>query len=331
MDVLVYSARLYDEAFLDSANAGRHTLTFTRASLDAQTAPLAREFPAICIFVDDKATAEVIARLATGRTRLITLRSTGFNNVDLAAAARHGLDVRRVSRYSPYSVAEHAVALIQTLNRKTHRAYNRTREYNFLLDGLMGFDLHGKTVGIVGTGKIGEVLARIMTGFGCQVIAYDIAENPSCLALGVQYLPLEELLAQADIVSLHVPLFPETYHMINRETLAKTKRGQIIINTSRGGLIDTMALVEALRSGQIGAAGLDVYEEEDGLYYRDLSSDLVRDEVFSLLISFPNVIVTGHQAFFTREALQTIAATTIQNITDFEEGRASENVLRPQG
>jgi D-lactate dehydrogenase len=272
----------------------------------------------------------VLEQLASGGTGLIALRATGFNNVDLQAAAALGIDVRRVGRYSPYSVAEHAVALIQTLNRKTHRAFNRTREYNFLLDGLMGVDLHGKTVGIVGTGKIGEALASIMRGFGSRVIAYDVVENPACVALGVTYMPLAELLAESDIVSLHVPLFPDTYHIINRETLSLSKRGQIIVNTSRGGLIDTMALVEALRSGQIGAAGLDVYEEEDGLYYRDLSSDMVRDEVFSLLISFPNVIVTGHQAFFTREALQTIAETTMQNITDFEEGRTSENVLKPK-
>jgi D-lactate dehydrogenase len=328
MDVLVYSARSYDQQYLTAANGGTHNLVFQPASLDASTATLAANFPAVCCFVDDKAPAEALEVLAAGRTRLLTLRCTGFNNVDLAAAERLGITVARVLRYSPYAVAEHAVALLQTLNRKTHRAYNRTREYNFLLDGLLGFDLHGKTVGIVGTGKIGEVLSGIMKGFGCRVLAYDVVQNPACVAQGVEYLPLDELLALSDIISLHVPLLPQTRYLINGETLGKMKPGVIIINTSRGGLIDTAALIEAIKSGQVGGAGLDVYEEEDGLYYQDLSGSKTRDDIFSLLVSFPNVIVTGHQAFFTHEALTTIAETTIHNISDFAAGRTSDNVLQ---
>jgi D-lactate dehydrogenase len=328
MRVLVFSARPYDVEYLQQANAGQHELSFTADALSAESARLAQGYEAVCCFVDDHAPANVIAQLAEGGTRLLTLRSTGFNNVDLLAAEKNGITVARVSRYSPYSVAEFAVALLLTLNRKTYRAFNRTREYNFLLEGLLGFDLHGKTVGVVGTGKIGEVLCGIMQGFGCRMLAYDVQQNPACLKMGVEYLPLDELLPQCDIISLHVPLLPETRHLINAETLGKLKRGATLINTSRGGLIDTPALVAALRSGQVGAAGLDVYEEEEGLYYQDLSATPTRDDVLSTLLAFPNVIVTGHQAFFTHEALSTITATTIANISDFEDGRTSENVLR---
>jgi D-lactate dehydrogenase len=328
MRVLVFSARPYDQEYLQRANNGQHELSFTADALTTDSAWLARGYEAVCCFVDDHAPAEALAQLAENGTRLLTLRSTGFNNVDLKAAAEHGVTVARVSRYSPYSVAEFAVALLLTLNRKTYRAFNRTREYNFLLEGLLGFDLHGKTVGVVGTGKIGEVLCGIMQGFGCRVLAYDVQQNPACVAMGVQYLPLDELLPQCDIISLHVPLLPETRHLINAETLGRLKRGATLINTSRGGLIDTPALVAALRSGQVGAAGLDVYEEEEGLYYQDLSATPTRDDVLSTLLAFPNVIVTGHQAFFTHEALSTIAATTIASLNDFEAGRTSENVLR---
>lgn len=328
MNVLVFSARPYDQNYLQKANDGTHTFDFTADALTADTARLARGYEAVCCFVDDHAPAEVIERLAEGGTKLLTLRCTGFNNVDLKAAERHGITVARVLRYSPYSVAEFAVALLLTLNRKTYRAYNRTREYNFLLDGLLGFDLHGKTVGVVGTGKIGEVFCGIMQGFGCRVLAYDVQQNPRCVEIGVEYLGLDALLPECDIVSLHVPLLPETRHLINADTLGKLKRGATLLNTSRGGLIDTPALVDALRSGRVGAAGLDVYEEEEGLYYQDLSATPTRDDVLSTLLAFPNVIVTGHQAFFTHEALSTIAATTIANLSDFEQGRESENVLR---
>lgn len=330
MDVLVYDAHSYDRTFLDAANRGRHHLTYTTAQLDAHTAALAQGFPAICCFVNDRATEEVIARLASGGTRLIAQRSTGYNNIDLVAAERYGVTVMRVSSYSPYAVAEFAVGLLQTLNRRIHRAYNRTREFNFRLAGLLGRDIHGSTVGVVGTGKIGAVFARIMSGFGCSLLGYDVTQNPDCLALGMRYVSLAELLQSSDIVSLHVPLLPETYHLINRETLMLMKPDAFLINTSRGGLIDTEALIEVLRTGRIGGVGLDVYEEEEGVFFHDLSDQVITDDMLARLMTFPNVLVTGHQAFFTREAVTTIAETTIRNITDFEEGRENENILRPR-
>ena len=330
MDVLVYDAHSYDRTFLDAANQGRHRLTYTAAQLDLHTAALAQGFPAICCFVNDQATAEVIERLAANGVRLIAQRSTGYNNIDLAAAEQHGITAMRVSYYSPYSVAEFAVGLLQTLNRRIHRAYNRTREFNFRLAGLLGRDIHGSVVGVVGTGKIGAVFARIMHGFGCSLLGYDVSQNPECLALGMRYVTLEELLRSSDIVSLHVPLLPETYHLINRETLALMKPDAFLINTSRGGLIDTDALIDTLRAGRIAGVGLDVYEEEEGVFFHDLSDRVITDDTLARLMTFPNVLVTGHQAFFTREAMTTIAETTIRNITDFEEGRENENVLRPR-
>jgi D-lactate dehydrogenase len=330
MQVLVYDAHSYDREFLDAASGGSHTLSYTTAQLDEQTAALAQGIPAICCFVNDDGSEPVLRQLAEGGTRLLTLRSTGFNNVDLAAAERLGITVTRVTSYSPYAVAEFAVGLLQTLNRKIHRAFNRTRENNFRLAGLLGHDIHGKTVGVVGTGKIGVVFARIMQGFGCTVLAYDVAENPECLAIGVRYTSLEQLLSAADIVSLHVPLMPATHHLINAGTLALMKPGAMLINTSRGGLIDTEALLDALRAGRLGGVGLDVYEEEEGLFFRDLSDQIIADETFARLVTFPNVLVTGHQAFFTHEAMTTIAQTTIRNIDDFAAGRENENVLKPK-
>ena len=340
MHVFVYSTRSYDEEFLTAANQaatnqaatnqGRHTLAFSPAHLDSQTAVLAYGIPAICCFVDDDLSAPVLKQLSGGGTRLVALRCTGFNNVDLAAAQKLGMTVMRVAQYSPYSVAEFAVGLMQTLNRRIHRAYNRTREHNFRLDGLLGQDIHGKTVGIVGTGKIGAALAGIMHGFGCKLLGYDLAQNPNCLALGMHYVSPDVLLAESDIVSLHVPLTPQTHHMINATVLQEMKPGAMLINTSRGGLIDTEALIEALKSGHIGAVGLDVYEEEDGLFFQDLSDRILTDDTFARLMTFPNVLVTGHQAFFTREAMTTITATTIQNISDFEAGQDNENILKPR-
>jgi D-lactate dehydrogenase len=330
VQVLVYDAHSYDREFLDAANKGRHTLSYTAAALDAQTAALAQGVPAICCFVNDDGSEAVLWQLAAGGTRLVALRSTGFNNVDLAAAGRLGVTVMRVSAYSPYAVAEFAVGLLQTLNRKIHRAFNRTRENNFRLGGLLGHDIHGKTVGVIGTGKIGAVFAKIMTGFGCTVLAYDVAQNPGCLALGVRYAPLEEVLAESQIISLHVPLMPATHHLINARTLALMKPGAMLINTSRGGLIHTEALIDALKEGRLGAVGLDVYEEEEGLFFRDLSDRIIADDVFARLLSFPNVLVTGHQAFFTEEAMTTIAETTLRNIDDFAAGRENENVLKPK-
>jgi D-lactate dehydrogenase len=328
MRVLVYDTHSYDRTFLDAANAGRHELAYTTAQLDEQTAALAQGYDAVCLFVNDHARAPVMERLAALGVRAIVQRSTGFNNLDLAAAERHGISCMRVGYYSPYAVAEFAVGLLQTLNRRIHRAFNRTREFNFRLAGLLGHDIHGRTVGVVGTGKIGALFARIMHGFGCPLLAYDVRENPECLDLGVQYVPLEELLRRSDIISLHAPLLPATYHMINAETLALTKPGVMLINTSRGGLIDTEALIRAVQSGHVAAVGLDVYEEEEGKFFRDLSDSVMGDEVLARLMTFPNVLVTSHQAFFTYEAMTTIAETTIANLSDFEAGRANENVLR---
>jgi D-lactate dehydrogenase len=330
MKVLVYSTRPYDEESFKSANQGRHKLHFTEARLDERTASLARGYPAVCCFADDTMDATVLDRLNREGTRLVVLRSTGFNNVDLLAADKLGMTVMRVSRYSPYAVAEFAVCLMLALNRKIHRAYERVREGNFLLDGLLGFDLHGKTVGIIGTGKIGSVLAQILHGFGCKLLGHDVKESPDCLAMGMRYVPLNELLSESDIVSLHAPLTPQTYHMINAKTLSLMKPGAMLINTSRGALVASRALVTALKKRQLAAAGLDVYEEESHIYFQDLSDEIISDDVISRLTTFPNVIVTGHQAFFTKEALTVIAETTIKNISDFEGGRSNENILKPK-
>lgn len=328
MKTLFYSVRSYDKASMAEANAGRHEFEFTEAALDEKTVVLAQGFGAVCGFVNDEFTAPVLAALAKGGTRLILLRSAGFNNVDLAAAEAHGLTVMRVGYYSPYAVAEFAVTLMLALSRKIHHTYNKVREENFLLDGLLGFDLHGKTVGIVGTGKIGQVLAKIMNGFGCRVLAYDVAESEACKQAGAVYVSLETLLHESDIISLHVPLTPSTRYLINESSLSLMKKGVMLINTGRGGLIDSAALVEALKSRHVGAVGLDVYEEEGDIFFRDLSGTVLQDDIFARLLSFPNVLISGHQAFFTREALHDIATATLQNIEDFAAGRTNGNTLK---
>ncbi len=321
MKIAVFSAKRYDREFLNAANANAgHELRYFDAPLDRESVGLAAGDEAICIFVNDQADAEVLKALATGGTRLVALRCTGFNNIDLKAAGQLGLKVVRVVTYSPYSVAEHAVALLLAINRKIHRAYNRTRDSNFALDGLMGFDLHGKTVAVVGTGKIGCVFAKIMLGFGCEVIGYDKYPSEAFTAPGARYTDLVEIGAKADIISLHCPLTPETHYIVNAEMLSHAKRGALLINTSRGGLIDTEAVIEALKSGQLGGLALDVYEQEADLFFRDLSSTIIDDDVFQRLLSFPNVIVTGHQAFFTEEAIRTISETTINSVTQFANG-----------
>jgi len=328
MLVTFFSTHSFDRAFFDDANRRRgHDLHYLEARLTPATCVLARDAPAVCVFVNDQLGADVLERLASDRTRLIALRSTGFNHVDLKAARKLGLTVARVPAYSPHAVAEHTVALILALNRKIYRSYARVREGNFALDGLLGFDLHGRTVGLVGTGKIGTGVARILTGFGCRVVAYDIAPSPECQAMGVTYVSLNDLWVQSDIVSLHTPLTPETRHMIDARAISQMKPGVMIINTGRGALIDTPAAIAGLKSGRIGYLGLDVYEEEEGLFFEDLSSHIIQDDVFARLLTFPNVIVTAHQAFFTREALRAIAETTLDNITAFEEGRRSGNEL----
>ncbi len=326
MKIAVFSTKSYDRMFLEAANVTYgHELVFFEPRLDQETTALAEGFPAVCVFVNDRLDATVLTALAKQGTRLIALRCAGFNNVDLAAARDLGLTVVRVPAYSPHAVDEHTVGLMLALNRKLYRAYNRVREGNFALDGLLGFDLHGRTVGIVGTGKIGTVVAHIMQGFRCALLAYDPFPNPECIALGVRYVELAELFAASDIVTLHSPLLPETYHLIDAQALQQMKPGVMLINTSRGALLDTQAVIEALKSDKIGYLGLDVYEEEGDLFFRDLSGRILRDDVFARLLTFPNVLITGHQAFFTEEALTGIAETTLANITDFEAGRASPN------
>ncbi len=321
MQVAVFSAKSYDREFLGAAaKAARHDLTFFEPRLAIETVRLAEGFAAVCAFVNDYLNAEVLERFAEGGTKLLAMRCAGFNNLDLEAAARLGLKVTRVPAYSPHAVAEHAVGLILALNRKIHKAYNRVREGNFALEALLGFDLNGRTVGVVGTGKIGQVVARILQGFGCRVLLYDVYENPACRSLG-EYRSLEALLTEADIISLHVPLTPQTHHLINAAAIARMKSGVMLINTSRGALIDTRAVIHALKEQKIGYLGLDVYEEEADLFFEDLSGKVIRDDVFSRLLTFPNVIITGHQAFFTRDALSQIAHVTMESVTAFEQGQ----------
>jgi D-lactate dehydrogenase len=328
MKVAVFSTKAYDRRFLEAANADRtHELVFFEARLTADTAVLATGFPAVCAFVNDQLDEKTLKALAEQETRLIALRSAGFNHVDLTAATELGLTIVRVPAYSPYAVAEHAIGLILTLNRKIHRAYNRVREGNFSLDGLLGFDLNGKTVGIVGTGKIGVIVAQILKGFGCQLLTYDLYPNPECEALGAKYVELPELFAASDIITLHCPLTPETYHLINDQALEQMKLGVMLINTSRGALVDTEAVIGALKSRKIGYLGLDVYEQESDLFFEDLSEEVIQDDVFQRLLTFPNVLITGHQAFFTENALKNIAETTLSNITDIEQGRPCPNQI----
>ncbi|MDR5740914.1 2-hydroxyacid dehydrogenase, partial [Caballeronia sp. LZ016] len=319
----------YERKFLDEANkTEQHTLRYLDVQLGPDTVGLAAGFGAVCIFVNDKADAPTLEALHRGGTRLLALRCTGFNNVDLQAAARLGMKVARVVTYSPNSVAEFAVALLLAVNRKVHRAYNRTRDSNFSLDGLIGFDLFGKTVAVVGTGKIGCVFAQIMIGFGCDVIGYDPYHSAEFEALGGRYAKPGEIGSKADIISLHCPLTPETHHIINADMLTRAKPGALLINTSRGALIDTEAVIEALKSGQLGGLAIDVYEQEGGLFFRDLSNEIIQDDVMQRLVSFPNVIVTGHQAYLTREALTTICETTLQSVTAFEKDRPLENEVK---
>jgi D-lactate dehydrogenase len=318
MKTAIFNTKPYDALFLQAANAGAHDLTFFDVHLSPHTAPLARGFDAVCAFVNDDLGSETIAGLAEAGPRLIALRSAGFNHVDLQAAAEAGIAVARVPAYSPHAVAEHTLALILTLNRRTHRAYNRVREGNFSLDGLLGFDLHGKTVGIVGTGQIGETVARILNGFGCRLLAFDPFENPRCRDLGVRYVDLDALFGQSDVITLQCPLTPQTHHLIDGAAIARMKPGVMLINTSRGAVVDTAAVIAGLKTGRIGSVGLDVYEEEADLFFEDNSQTIIEDDAFARLLTFPNVVVTGHQAFFTKEALTAIAETTIANLTAFE-------------
>ena len=329
MKVAVFSTKPYDRQFLDATNqstGGEHELVYFETRLEAKTASLAEGFPAICAFVNDDLGAETLKILASQSIVLILLRCTGFNNVDLATAAQLNIKILRVTAYSPYAIAEHAVGLILMLNRKFYRAYNRVRDDNFALEGLLGFDLHGRTVGVVGTGKIGMIFAQIMQGFGCRLLAYDAYPNPNFTNLAdASYVELPELLAQSDIISLHCPLLPETTNLINAATIAQMKGGMMLINTSRGKLVDTKAVIDGIKSGQIGYLGIDVYEQEDDLFFQDLSTTIIQDDTFQLLQSFPNVVITAHQAFFTENALNDISRTTIANLTDFAQGNPLNN------
>jgi D-lactate dehydrogenase len=328
MKVVFFSAKPYDRQFFQELNkVSGHELYFLDVPLHEDTAVLARNFEAVCIFVNDRANELVIQQLAELGIKLIALRSAGYNHVNLAAAKKYGLKVVRVPAYSPYSVAEHTLALVLTLNRKTHRAYNRVREGNFSLAGLMGFDLHGKTVGLIGLGKIGFATARIFKGIGCRVIGYDVVQQPEGHEIGIEFTDLAAVYAESDILSLHCPLTPETHHLITGESIAQMKRGVMLINTSRGALIDSLAVIEALKEEHIGYLGLDVYEEEADLFFEDLSDKVIQDDVFTRLLAFPNVLITGHQAFFTQNAMHSIAEVTLRSITDFAQGDPLQNEL----
>ena len=331
MRVAIFSTKPYDKRYFEEANQrladthgsrAAHELGFFETRLTAESVSLAFGIPAVCAFVNDELDPNVLSMLSAGETKLIALRASGFNNVNIAVAAQQNITVVRVPAYSPHAVAEHTIGLMLALNRKIHRAYARVREGNFALDGLLGFDLHRRTVGVVGTGRIGAITAEILKGFGCRVLLNDIYPNASLAMDGAEYVTMERLLAESDVITLHCPLTPETYHLMDAEALASARPGVMLINTSRGSLIDAAAAVEALKSGHLGYLGLDVYEEETDLFFRDLSDRVIQDDVFSRLLTFPNVLITGHQAFFTHEAMEAIADTTLANIRAFERGKS---------
>ncbi len=324
MKIAFFSTQPYDKKYFEQHNK-EHEIVFFDARLDEQTIKLAAGCGGICSFVNDKLDMSVITELKKIGIKIIAQRCAGFNNVDMVAARENEIEVVRVPAYSPHAVAEHSLALIMTLNRKTHKAYNRVREGNFSLDRLTGFDLYGKTVGVIGTGKIGLCFTQIMQGLGCNVVAFDLIANKDAEAAGVKYLPLIEVLQQSDIVSLHCPLTEQTKHIINSDTLAYMKKGAMLINTSRGALIDTRAVIDALKKEKLGYLGIDVYEQEEKLFFHDLSENVIKDDVLIRLLGFPNVLITSHQGFLTDEALTQIALITLQNISDFEKGKPLKN------
>ncbi|MEM6471369.1 MAG: 2-hydroxyacid dehydrogenase [Planctomycetota bacterium] len=330
MKIVMFSTKEHDRRFFEEANRGlgdqAHSIEYLDARLASATTSLADGFDAVCVFVNDSLDASVVSSLAEYGVKAIALRCAGFNNVDLKVAKQSGIHVVRVPEYSPHAVAEHSVALLLALNRQIHRAYNRVRDGDFRLAGLLGFDLFGKTVGVIGTGKIGRCVCRILSGFGCEVIASDPLQHPECLQMGVEYTELSELFRRSRIVVLQCPLLPETHHLIDEAAIAKMPPDVMIINTSRGAVIDTRAVIEGLKRGRIGGLGIDVYEEEADLFFEDLSSTVITDDVFARLLTFPNVIITGHQAFFTHEALDRIASVTLQNLLDIEMGLACPNI-----
>lgn len=331
MRTAVFSTKGYDQQFLDAANETterEHEFLYFENRLRSQSAALVRDVEAVCVFVHDQLDRECLEKLHEHGVRYVVLRCAGYNQVDLRAATELGIRVARVPAYSPHAVAEHGMALVMTLNRQTHRAYNRVREGNFSLEGMIGFDLRGKTVGVVGTGKIGQAFVEIALGFGCRVLAQDIREQEDLKAKGVTYVELDQLFAESDIISLHVPLFAETRHLINEQSIAQMKDGVYIVNTSRGGLVDTRAVIGGIKSGRIGGLALDVYEEEADFFYEDLSGQIIQDDVLMRLTTFPNVIMTSHQGFFTAEALRSIAETTVRNLSDFAAGREHPNEVK---
>ncbi len=329
MKVAVFDIHPFEKPYIEEAFANsKHQPVYIDQQLSERTWELAKGYIAVCCFVNDQINEEVICQLACRGTQLIALRSAGFNNVDLHAAAVHGIKVVRVPSYSPYAVAEHAMGLVLCLNRKIHRAHQRVRELNFSLDGLVGFDMHGKTVGVVGTGKIGAAFSHIARGFGCRVLAFDQSVDVTLLALGnVEYCTLEKLMASSDVVSLHLPLTPATHHLVNENVLSLMKPNALLVNTSRGELIQASSLIDALKLNKIGGAGLDVYEEEADIFFEDFSDIGVQDDVLARLLTFPNVIVTAHQGFLTREALTNIAQTTVENLDSYADGSSLINEI----
>jgi len=329
MKVAFFSTKSYDKEYFTRFNIDNlHELTFFEVPLNRQTASLTDGFDAVCVFVNDTLDQETIKIISKNGIKLIALRCAGFNNVDLKAAKEHQIKVARVPAYSPQSVAEHATALILTLNRKTHKAYNRVREGNFSIENLTGFNLFGKTIGVIGTGLIGASFCKIMLGFGCKVLAYDVKESETLTGQGVHYKSLDEILIQSDIISLHCPLNPETAHLINENAIGKMKNGVMLINTSRGALINAQDAIEGLKTGKIGYLGIDVYEQEADLFFQDLSESVIQDDVIARLISFPNVLITGHLGFFTKEALEEISMITLNNLLDFESGKELVNEVK---
>lgn len=322
MKVAFFSTKKYDELSFAAANRGRHQLEFFEEQLNSRNAILAKGFDAVCVFVNDKVNSTAIAALDELGIQAIAFRCAGYNNLNLEAVKKTAIKVVRVPAYSPEAVAEHAVALILTLNRKIHKAYNRVRENNFSIENLTGFTVFGKTIGVVGTGLIGKAFCKIMLGFGCKVIAYDIVEQEDLKTQGVSYYSMEEVLKQSDIVSLHCPLLPATQYLINKTTLGMMKQNAMLINTSRGGLLNTQDVIDSLKARHLGYLGIDVYEQEAGIFFRDLSESFIEDDTISRLLTFPNVIVTGHQGFFTREALDQIAETTLSSLADIEAERS---------
>ncbi len=329
MKIAIFGTQFYEQEYFNKYNVGdKHELFFFNESLNSETAYLAKGFLGVCVFVTDIINKTCIEKLAKQGVKLIDLRSAGYNNVDIESAKANNIKVLRVPSYSPQAVAEHAVALILTLNRKTHKAYNQVRENNFSLQNLMGFNLYGKTIGVVGTGKIGRAFCSIMLGFGCKIIAYDIKENEQMKRNGVHFKTFDELLSESDIISIHCPLNQVTNHLFDKKAFDKIKKSTMIINTSRGAIINTNDAIDALKTEKIGYLGIDVYEKESDLFFKDLSQTVIQDDVFGRLSSFNNVLITPHQAFYTQEAVTEIAKITIKNFTDFEDNRVLENEIK---